>query len=371
MDFGLSEEQAELKRSAREMLAAECSTAVVRSVLADERGIPAELYSKMGSLGWNGILVPERFGGLGLGMLDAALLLEEGGWAALPGPYLFSSVIATRCLLAIQSHPQAEKWLPKLAIGGAYGTVAIVDEDGSPEPAGIGLRATEDGEGYLLNGAKRIVPYANVADFMLVVARLGLEPYAVFLVETGLPGVEITGLNNMDQTRRVAQVQFAQVRVPRNARLDGSIRLVDSIINTGAVAIAADALGGAERALNMAVEYSKVREQFGRPIGGFQAMQHMAAGLVAEIEPARALLWYAAYAQDAMIAEAPRAASMAKALLSEVYSRTTRSAVFMHGGIGYTWEHDIHLWFKRARFDESYFGDPVFHRERVAKLGGY
>ena len=161
------------------------------------------------------------------------------------------------------------------------------------------------------------------------------------------------------------------MRVKSSAELQGGSGAFRRMIDIGSVAVAADSLGGAERALEMAVEYSKVREQFGKPIGSFQALKHAAAEIVSELEPARSLLWYAAYALDAEPKAAPRAAAMAKARLSEVYSRTTDRAVLMHGGIGFTWEHDIHLWFKRSRFDESYFGSPAYHRERVAQLGGY
>jgi alkylation response protein AidB-like acyl-CoA dehydrogenase len=372
MDFGLSEEQIELKRSAREMLAAQCPATLVRAAMAEDRGMPAELYRTMAELGWQGILVPEKFGGMGLGMLDAALLLEEGGFAAMPGPFLFSAAIATRTLIQSGAEEQCEKWLPRMAAGKALGTVAIVEEDDSLAPQSIAMTATEDSGGYLLSGVKSFVPYANLADFILVAARLDGELAAVdfFVVENPSPGLSVTMLKTIDLTRRVGRLEFSRVQVPRGARLHAN-QLLDSTVNTGAVAVAADALGGAERALEMAVDYSRVREQFGRPIGGFQAMQHMAADLVAAIEPARALLWYAAYAQDALPAEAGRAASMAKAMLSEVYSRTAGSSVFMHGGIGFTWEHDLHLWFKRARFDEAYFGNPVFHRERVAQLSDY
>ena len=193
---------------------------------------------------------------------------------------------------------------------------------------------------------------------------------ALFVVETATKGVSIKTMQRLDLTRRIARVELDGVQVAPEARLHGE-GLLERVIDIGAVAIAADSLGGTERALEMAVEYSKVREQFGKPIGSFQALKHAAAEIVADLEPARALLWYAAYAQSELAAEAPRAAAMAKARLSEIYSRATDRAVLMHGGIGFTWEHDIQLWFKRARFNESYFGSPTYHRERVAALGDY
>jgi len=373
MDFGLSEEQQQLKSGAREFLRNECSTAVVRKAMADPEGMPRELYRKMAELGWNGLMIPEQFGGSGLGMLDMAILLAEGGYAAMPGPFLFSSMLAAGALKLGGSEDLKRRWLPALAKGSAIGTLAIVEENDGLAPADLSASARRDGAGYVLNGIKMFVPYAHVADFVIVAARADADPNDIgfWLVERTTPGLSFRVLQNFDQTRRVCQLKLDNVVVPTGARLDGGVALLDHLLDIGAVAVAADSLGGTERALEMAVEYSKVREQFGKPIGSFQAIKHAAAEIVADLEPARALLWYAAYAQDVLPDEAPRAAAMAKARLSDIYSRAAGRSVFMHGGIGFTWEHDIHLWFKRARFNESLFGSPVFHRERVARLSGY
>ena len=212
------------------------------------------------------------------------------------------------------------------------------------------------------------VPYANVADFIVVAAKNDAGEIFLFVVDTKAPGVTIRSLKNLDLTRRVSSVELKGAPAER---LGGGTDLFAKLIDVAAVAVAADSLGGTERALEMAVEYSKVREQFGKPIGSFQALKHLAAEIVAEIEPARAMLWYAAYAQDTGAPDASRTAAMAKARLCDIYSRGTDRAVLMHGGIGFTWEHDMHLWFKRARFNESCFGSPAYHRERVADLGGY
>jgi alkylation response protein AidB-like acyl-CoA dehydrogenase len=209
------------------------------------------------------------------------------------------------------------------------------------------------------------VPYANVADFVVVAARNDAGEILLFVVDTKSPGVTIRSLKNLDLTRRVSSVELKGV--PADA-LRGGVDLFAKLIDVAAVAIAADSLGGTERALEMAVEYSKIREQFGKPIGSFQALKHAAAEIVADLEPARALVWYAAHGAGE---NSSREASMAKARLCDIYSRGTDRAVLMHGGIGFTWEHDMHLWFKRARFNESYFGSPGYHRERVAVLGGY
>jgi alkylation response protein AidB-like acyl-CoA dehydrogenase len=368
MDFGLSEEQQQLKESARAFLSGECPTTLVRKVMAADDGYPRELYAHIAKLGWTGLIVPEKFGGAGLGMLDMAMILEEGGYAAMPGPFLFSSALAAGALKLGGSDQLNSKWLTAIAEGKAIGTVAVVESAGSIDTRDIKAVATKDGAGWRLDGAKMFVPYANIADFIVVAAKNDAGEICLFVVETKSPGVTIRSLKNLDLTRRVSSVELN--RAPAD-QLVGGADLFAKLIDVAAVAIAADSLGGTERALEMAVDYSKVREQFGKPIGSFQALKHAAAEIVADVEPARAMLWYAAYAQDTGAADASRTAAMAKARLCDIYSRGTDRAVLMHGGIGFTWEHDMHLWFKRARFNESCFGSPAFHRERVAALGPY
>jgi alkylation response protein AidB-like acyl-CoA dehydrogenase len=368
MDFGLSEEQQQLKDSARALLTNECPTTEVRKVMASADGYPRALYDHVAKLGWNGLIVPEQSGGAGLGMLDMAMLLEEGGYAAMPGPFLFSSAIAAGVLKLARSSEQNGNWLRAIAQGTAIGTVAINDRAGSIDPRDLATIATKDGETLDITGTKTIVPYADVADFIVVVAKDSSSGELLLgVVEKNAPGVKIQSRKNLDLTRRVATVELENASAVRLRGEDLYAKLVD----IGALAIAADSLGGMERALEMAVEYSKVREQFGKPIGSFQALKHAAAEIVSELEPARSLLWYAAYAFDAGLPEASRYIAMAKARLTDIYARGSDRAVLMHGGIGFTWEHDMHIWFKRARFNESYFGSPAFHRERAAELGSY
>ncbi|MGH7813955.1 MAG: acyl-CoA dehydrogenase family protein [Candidatus Binataceae bacterium] len=368
MDFGLSDEQRQLKDSARAFLAGKCLPAAVRTAMAGREGYPRELYAEIAKLGWNGIVVPEKFGGAGLGMLDLAMVLEEGGYAAMPGPFLFSSAIAANAIALGGSDEMKAKWLPAIATGEAIGTVAIAEAAGGFDPRDLHAIASKDDSGRRLDGIKMFVPYAHIADFIVVAAKqTGTPESGLYVAETKAAGVKSRVLQDLDLTRRVSVVEFD--RAPVLALGGGD--LFEKAIDIGAVAIAADSLGGMERALEMAVEYSKVREQFGRPIGSFQALKHAAAEIVAELEPARALLWYAAHAIDSGASDASRAASMAKSMLCGIYSRGTDRAVLMHGGIGFTWDHDLHLWFKRARFNESYFGSPQFHRERIAALGNY
>jgi alkylation response protein AidB-like acyl-CoA dehydrogenase len=428
MDFGLSEEQELLQRSARELLAAECPPAVVRAATqsaseptADStagsdsavhpasrsttNGFPRDLYRKLADLGWFAVLVPETFGGSGGSMLDAALLCEEAGRAALPGPFLATAVLAPIALARGGSVTQRRTWLPRLASGDAVGTVAIVERGDRYDAEGIGARARPARTGYRLSGTKMFVPDAHVADFVVVAARLGARnaraaktpsakrrghpararngcpapdddgaDVSLFLVERGTPGMRIRPLETIDRTRRVSEVVLDDVAVPADALVGppgAAWPLVRLLLDAGAVALAADSLGGAERVLEMSVEYARVREQFGRPIGSFQAIKHLAAEMVSEIEPARSLVWYAAHAFDTRPRERSRAASIAKARLTDVYARTAVRALQIHGGIGFTWEHDIHWWLKRAKWNEAAFGDGMFHRAQVASIDAF
>lgn len=377
MDFGLSPEQELLQNTAREFLTQECPPALVRELYGDPSGFSPELHRKAAALGWTGLLVPEAYGGLGLGMLDMAVLLEEIGRAVMPGPFLFSSVLTTLGLVQAGSPAQKDAWLSRLASGQAVGTLAFLERDDRLDARGVHLKAKKTKHGYLLSGTKMFVPFAEIADVLLVVARTTgkvEQGVSLFLVERQAPGLSITPLDIIDQTRRVYSVEFQQVAVPKTALVgekDKGWKIMTRLLDAACVALAADSLGGAQKALEMAVEYTKTRTQFNRPIASFQALKHMAAEIVSDIEPARSLVWYAAYAFDALPTEASRAAALAKARLSDVYARTTNRAVQMHGGIGFTWEHDMHFWFKRAKWNEFAFGDATYHRERVAQLEGF
>jgi alkylation response protein AidB-like acyl-CoA dehydrogenase len=375
MDFGLSEEQELLQRSAREFLTKECPPTFVRAVAVGEDGFPRSLYRAMAALGWNGLIVPETYGGAGFSFLELALLLEEMGRVALPGPFL-SSLLGTLAILYAGSAAQKKTWLPRLAAGEALAALAFLEESDRLDAPGIGIRARKARGGIRFSGGKMFVMDAHVADVIVTAVRTGGGEggISLLLVPRETPGVTVCPLESIDLTRRVAEVRFEDVEVPSASLLGGEgegWKPLVRVLDAAAVALAADSLGGAETALEMAVAYSKTREQFGRPIGSFQAVKHMAAEMASEIEPARSLVWYAAHAQSALPREASRAASMAKARLSDVYSRATNRAVQIHGGIGFTWEHDMHFWFKRAKWNEAAFGDATYHRERLAQLAKF
>ncbi len=377
MDFGLSEDQEMLCRSAAEFLAAECPPTLVREVARDDDGYPRALYRKMAELGWMGLVIPEVYGGAGVGMLELALLCEQLGRAVVPGPFFSSAVLATLAILHGGSSAQKKRWLPALASGEALGALALLEESDRIDGAGVTMRARARGSKWALSGTKLFVTDAHVADVLIVACRTAgrdEDGVTLFLVPRETPGVKVLPLPSIDVTRRPMEVRFENVELPKDAALGTpgkGWKAIARVLDDAAVAIAADSLGGAERTLELAVEYSKVREQFGRVIGSFQAVKHIAAETVSEIEPARALVWYAAYAADALPREAPRAASMAKACLSDVYSRAANRSVQLHGGIGFTWEHDLHFWFKRAKWNELAYGDATWHRERLATLARF
>lgn len=377
MDFGLSDDQQLLQQSARDFLGRQCTPAFVREVMRpDHDGFPRSFHNQLAELGWTGLLVPEAHGGLGLSMLDLAVLAEEMGRAVMPGPFFSSSVLAT-VALGEGAAAHRKEWLPKIADGTAIGTFALLEASDRLDAAGVTARLKKTPNGYRLHGTKMFVADAEVADFFVVAARSSASMEAgvcLAIVRRDSAGIAVTPLQSIDQTRRLCEVVFDDVEIPASALLVGEgqgWKAVRRVIDAACVALAADSLGGAQRSLELAVEYSKVRQQFGQPIGAFQAVKHLAAEMVSEIEPARALVWYAAYAFDHQPKDASRAASLAKARLSDVYSRTTNRAVQIHGGIGFTWEHDMHLWFKRAKHNELAFGDATYHREQLAQIEGW
>jgi alkylation response protein AidB-like acyl-CoA dehydrogenase len=372
IDFGLSEEQTALQAAARELLTTECPPALVRETAKSADGVPRGLYRRMAEQGWFGLLVPEREGGVGLGVLDLALLLEEVGRAAVPGPFL-STQLVVAALVRAGSAAQRRAWLPRLAAGEVFGALAYLEESDRHDPAGVTATARRTRSGWRLAGTKLFALEAPGAQVLLVAARTRAG-VSLFLVERTAPGLRVRAQETVDLTRRLGEVVLDDVEVGREALVGpegGGWALLARLLDLACVGVAADSLGGAGRVLEMAVGYAQVREQFGRKIGSFQAIKHLLAEMVAEVEPARSLVWYAAYTLDRRPREAPRLAAMAKASLGDIYSRTARRAVEVHGGIGFTWEHDLHLWFKRAHLSEALFGDPRFHRERLATIDGY
>jgi alkylation response protein AidB-like acyl-CoA dehydrogenase len=362
MDFGLSEDQVLLKETIRRWLATECPTTRVRAVMESETGHDPALWSGLAELGVTGLTVPAAHGGSGLELLDLALAAEELGRAAAPGPFL-ASALATTALVESGNADAQKRWLPAIAEGSAIVTLAL-GEDGDEWDAG---RMKTRFRGGALTGQKTLVPSADVADAIVVAAQDDGGP-GLWLVERGAPGLEVTRLGGTDMTRRLATVALDGAPA---AKIAGGRTATDRARDAGLVLVAADAWGGARRCLDMTVEYSLTREQFGQPIGGFQAVKHQLADLAAEIDPAMSLWWYAAHAFDRIKDKSERHAAIAKAHVTDIYDRTTKMCTELHGGIGFTWEFDLHLWFRRAVFDRAFLGTASYHRRRAADLAGW
>jgi alkylation response protein AidB-like acyl-CoA dehydrogenase len=357
VNFDLSEEQRLLQETLRGFLANECPATHLRAVFEGEGHDPS-LWKGMVELGLGGLHLPDRFGGAGLGLVDLALAAEVLGHAAAPGPFLGHALAGLAIELA-GSDEQRERWLPRLATGQALATVALGEPGGLWQPEEWTL-----GAGERLTGTKTNVPNAATADLLVV----GLAGGRLGLVPRGAQGMAVAPIEGVDRVRRIDAVVFQGTpceELPGGEAASGRVR------DAGLVLLAADAWGAASRLVEMAVEYAKTRQQFGVTIGHFQALKHQLANLSLEIEPARALVWYAAYALDHLPDEAPRSAALAKAHLGERAMQVARDVVECHGGIGFTWECDVQIWFKRVMFDRAWLGTPSLHRERAAKLAGW
>jgi alkylation response protein AidB-like acyl-CoA dehydrogenase len=362
MDFGLSEDQLLLKDTIKRFLAEQCPTTRVRLVMEDEGEQDRQLWKELAELGVAGVIVPSAHGGQERELLDLALVSEELGYAATPGPFI-GSAMATVALVeggdaALQRH-----WLEAIATGDALATVAWAEENGEWTPERLRARAN----GNRMSGQKLMVPGAQAADVLVVAARDESGP-GLWLVERDAAGVEVAPLAVNDLTRRLDAVTFsdaAAVKLPEGAAA------IQRVWDAGLILVAADAYGGARRCLEMARDYALTREQFGQVIGAFQAVKHQLANMAADLEPSLALVWYAAHAFDRIRDQSTRHAAIAKAHMADLYDRITRDATELHGGIGFTWEFDLHLWFRRAIFDRAFLGEAIFHRARAADLAGW
>ena len=377
MNFGFTEDQELLRSAAQDFLARECPMASVRRMMEDARGIDDGQWTKMAELGWVGLAVPEAHGGAGLGFVDLVVLLEEMGRVVLPGPFFSTAVVAAPTLTDAASPSLQAEWLPKIAAGRARGTLALLERSARGVVDAIALEIRPDGGGYRLSGTKLFVPDAHTADFLLVAGRApgsaGAEGLSLVLVDAADPGVRTTALETMDQTRKLSEVQLRDVTVPKS-RVIGEpgegAAILERLATRAKAGLAAEMCGGAARVLDMCVDYAKVREQFGRPIGSFQAIQHKCATMLVEIESARSAAYYAAWAVGSDAPDAALAAAMAKAYASDAFRHVAAEGIQIHGGIGFTWEHDMHVYFKRAKSSEVSFGDAAWNRDVVARLIG-
>jgi alkylation response protein AidB-like acyl-CoA dehydrogenase len=376
MDFGFNQEQELLRATARKFFESECTSEFVRARMAEPAGVTDGFWAKLAEQGWLGLIYPEEYGGAGLGFVDLTVLMEEMGRAVMPGPFFSTVLLGGLTILEAGSAAQKKEWLDKISAGEAKVTLAFTEPNARWDAAAVTVTARESGGTFTLSGTKLFVLDAHLADALVVVARTreGKRPeegLSLFLVPRGAKGVDVKLLPTMDQTRKLCEVTFTDVTVGADALLgpkDGAWSPLSRVLDRATVALCAEMCGGAQRVLDMTTEYAKIRIAFGKPIGSYQGVKHKAADMLVEIENAKSLTYYAAWAMDENVPEAPLAASMAKAYVSDAFRKAAGAGIQLHGGIGFTWEHDLHLYFKRAKSSEFTFGDATWHRERVAQL---
>lgn len=369
MNFAFSEEQEEFRRLAKKWLADNSTSSHVRALMDTELGFDQSQWKEMAQLGWQGMAIPEEFGGAGFGYLELAILFEEMGRTLFPSPFLSTVGIAAPLILALGSHGQKQDLLGGIAAGEDVVTVAITEPDGSWDLAQISASATKENGGFTLEGTKSYVLDGLAADVLLVAARTedGLGLFAVRGDK-----LERRGLQTMDQTRKLAKVKLDGVKVPLEDRLgaENAESALALVLEKAIVLIANESVGGAEVCLEMSVEYAKTRHQFGRPIGSFQAIKHKCADMLVQVESAKSAAYYAAWAAQEDENELRTVAPLAKSYCTEAYFHCASENIQIHGGIGFTWEHDAHLYFKRAKSSQLLFGDPAHHRAVLASRLG-
>ncbi len=376
MNFDLSQEQKILQESARGFLAHHCPIPRVRELMETETALDESLWRKAAEQGWLGMTLSEADGGLGVGLMELAVVFEEIGRACAPGPFL-SALWAATLIAEARENSQPSELLGQLASGDARATVALLESDASWDTTHVSQEAVATGDGLRLNGHKTCVMDAGVADHLVVAIRLDGE-FALVIVPREANGVTVTPTPSIDPTRRLCQVDLRNVTVDRTAILARGDRARSALarsISVGAVAACADLVGGMDRVLEASVEYAKTRKQFGQLIGSFQAVQHQCSDMLLMLESSRSATYYAAWAatlpHDPAGERNPdcdRAVSIAKAYCSDAGREVGNRAIQVHGGIGFTWEHDLHLYYRRAKASELMFGDATFHREMIARL---
>jgi alkylation response protein AidB-like acyl-CoA dehydrogenase len=355
MEFGLSENQEFLKDSARKFFAGECPSAEMRRLMETDTAYDATLWSKLTDQGYTGIIFPEAYDGVGLGKVELMLLMEEAGRALLPGPFFSTVVLAGSILEAVGKRAHKEKYLAPICRGEVRAAVALVEAGASWNPQDVQLSATNG----KLTGEKFFVSDAAIADFVVVVARNG-----VFVVDSKARGLRISPMSGMDLTRKLYRVEFSSTP----AEEIGGTTDLPRAFDIATAALAAELVGGMQRTLDTTVDYAKTRKQFGKPIGMFQAVQHQCADMYLETESSRSAVYYAGWALEENSPDAATAVSIAKMYASDAARTVGNRGIQIHGGMGFTWENDLHLYYRRAKASETAFGDATFHRERIACL---
>ncbi len=382
MEFSFTEEQKMIRDTAQAFLAEVSSSPAIRSAMDTEQGFDPQVWQRIcEEMYWQAIHIPEEYGGMGLGYVDLVVMLEQMGRYLLCSPFFSTVCLATNALIIAGNDAQKQHYLTQICEGRLTATLAYTGNNGQWDATAVQGVATEQGDDYVLNGTYRYVLDGHTAQLLIVAARSegsrGEQGISLFAIDADSAGVTRSWLPTMDQTRKQAEIVFDNVRVSRS-QLMGEAHTawphLNKVLQLATVAIAAEQVGGSQQVLDLTVEYSKERVQFGRPIAGFQAVKHQAADMMLRTEVARSAAYYAACVADEALSdgvlagELSEAASVAKAYCSEGYFKNAATALQLHGGVGFTWEYDVHLYFKRAKSSELLFGDAAYHREHVATL---
>ena len=370
MNFAFSEEQEELRKTVRAFLESKSSETAVREQMETENGFDPAVWSQMGEqMGLQGLSIPEEFGGSGFGFIELGVVLEEMGRALLCAPFFSSVVLAANALLLSGDDAAKKKYLPGIAAGETIATLATTEPSGKWDEKGITTKAEGSGSDWKITGSKMFVIDGATASLIIVGARTS-KGVSLFAVDGDAKGLTRTSLSTMDQTRKQAKLEFNATPATLIGTDGKGWDVLSQVFDLAAVALAAEQVGGAQKVLEMAVEYAKVRVQFGRPIGSFQAIKHKCADMLLEVESAKSAAYYGMWCAAEMNDELASVASLAKAYCSEAYFHAAAENIQIHGGIGFTWEHPAHLYFKRAKSSELLFGDPTYHRELLAQRIG-
>jgi alkylation response protein AidB-like acyl-CoA dehydrogenase len=372
MDLGLSEEQGLLKNAAREFLEKECPDTFVRQMEEDERGYTPEFWQMMAAQGWQGIIIPDQYGGTGMTFTDLIVLLEEFGRALVPGPFISTVVLAAMPILEAGTEEQKQEFLPKIAAGDLIMTLALTEPSAKWDADGVAMPAKAEGDSFVLSGTKLFVPDAHVSDYMLVAARTkeSASPedgITLFLVDSKSAGIEFTVLKTIAADKQ-CEVAFNEVRVPKAnvlGEVDKGWPIIQSVKNKAAVAACAYLVGLSQMDFDTSLDYAKERIQFGRPIGSFQAIQHKFADMIIDVDGSRFITYKAAWALQENEPDAEMLVSMAKAWCNDATRRVVAHGQQIHGGIGFTKDYKIELYFRRQKWMELMWGDADYHRELV------
>jgi len=369
MNFAFSDEQEQLREFVRSFLEEKSDEAAVREQMETEQGFDADVWQQMcDQLALPALIIPEEFGGQGYGYVELIVVLEEMGRSLLCAPYFSSVVLAANTLIHAGDEEAKAELLPQIA-SGTIATVALTEENGKWDESGITMQASGSGKDFTLDGTKMYVIDGNSAEILIVAARTD-NGVSLFQVDANAEGLTKTSLATMDQTRKQSRIDFEGTPAKLIGNEGSGWETLSTVLDLAAVALAAEQVGGAQMCLDMSVEYAKVRVQFGRPIGSFQAIKHKCADMLLEVESAKSAAYYAGWCAAEMNDELPSTASLAKAYCSEAYFHAAAENIQIHGGIGFTWEHPAHLYFKRAKSSELLFGDPTYHRELLAQRIG-